>query len=95
MSGRKRVVLHGYLKSLYDGPAEFVVESAAEAIEAFCKQTGALNPKLGKPRHQLRAVGFETAEALYAPTDTEEIHLVPDYAVGKSGLMQILVGAAL
>jgi predicted phage tail protein len=96
LSKRKRVILHGYLKDLWSEPLELEVESAAEAIKAFCQQTGALNPKLGQPRHRIRVVGFDTAEEIFAPTDAEEIHLIPDFAGGKqAGLFQILIGVAL
>lgn len=93
---RKRIVLHGYLRDLWNGPAEFEAESAAEAIRAFCMQTKALNPIPGQGRHRIRAIGFDTVEELMAPTDVEEIHLIPQFAGGKKGgFVQILLGAAL
>lgn len=87
-------MLHGYLEELYPHTIELNARTVAEAINGFCRQTKILNPIPGQDRHCISVLGFETEEALFAPTDVEEIHLVPDFSGGK-GLFRILIGAAL
>lgn len=92
----KKVVLHGELKKYWDGPELwFDVETPLEAIKAFVSQTGTFQPVLGQPSYPVVAVGFEDAISLTSPTDAEEIHLVPDFAGGKSAFLMIAVGALL
>lgn len=90
----KRIVLHGYLKDLYPGELRFDVRSAAEAIKAMCQQTGAFRPIDGR-KHKIRALGFNTKDDLMSPTDKEEIHLIPQFTVGKSPLIQVALGTVL
>lgn len=100
---RKRIILHGYLKGLWSGPAEFEAETAAEAIYAFTRQTKAFNIKPGQSRHCVRVVGFDDVSLLFHPTDVEEIHLVPDFSGGggggggffKIGIGILLIAAAM
>lgn len=92
-----RVVLHGSLKDLW--PHEIPpldVSSAAEAIKALTVQLPVFRRKLGQELHRIAAVGFDTLEALFMPTDAKELHLVPQFAGGKrGGFFQILIGSAL
>lgn len=93
---RKRIVLHGALAKEFTGVAEFAVETVAEAIKAFLVTTGSLRPIPGRPRWSVRAVGFDTVESLFEPTDVEEIHLVPSFCGGKKGgFIQIALGVVL
>ena len=90
----KTVVLHGYLKALYPHPIEVAAKSAADAI-SFLKLIPELTPKMGT-KHSVQIAGFDTKEALYAPTDEKEIHVVPFIGGSKrGGLLQIVIGVAL
>ena len=95
---RVKVVLHGYLRDLYDEPVYIDGDSVAEVINGFCKQTKCLDVPLGVNKHQIRAHGFDTEESLYAPLDQnlEELHLMPDMCGGKSGgFVKIVIGTVL
>lgn len=95
---RRKLILHGALRDLWPaGELELEAESVADAIKGMCAVTGkAFWPKPGQGRHQLRAVGFETVESLFAPTDQREIHLVPAYSGSKEGgFLQIVLGVVL
>lgn len=93
----KRVVLHGYLRSLVPGGVvEVSAETPKEAIEAMCAMTGeAFAPNVRSGRHMMRIVGHETLESLREYTDKEEIHVVPPYDGGKSKWVQIIIGIVL
>ncbi len=93
-----KVVLHGYLKDLYNGPLVFTGFSASEIINGLCKATKAFNPKPGVERHEMSVVGFPTKESLFEPlpADIEELHLVPSMTGGKSGgFFRIVIGVVL
>jgi len=61
----------------------------ADALEGFSRQYENF------PRHMLiEAVGFETEEKLFAPTDAQEVHLIPAMH-GGGAVGKILLGAAL
>ena len=95
---RVKVVLHGYLKDLYDKETFIEGNDVAEIINGFCKQTKSLDVPLGEERHQLRVHGFDTKESLFEPLspDTKEIHLLPDIRGGKGGgFLKVVVGAVL
>lgn len=92
-----KIILHGYLKDLYPHDIVLDASTVAEAINGMCKMTKAFNPKLGEKRHTFQVVGFNSEESLFAPTDKEELHLVPMLFGGKSkgGFIQIAIGVAL
>lgn len=90
----KRIILHGYLKDLFPGELRFDVRSAAEAIKAMCQTTGAFRATDGR-RHKIRAIGFNTKDDLFQATDRDEIHLIPQFNVGKSPVIQIALGTVL
>lgn len=61
----------------------------ADALEGFSRQYENF------PRHMLiEAVGFETEEKLFAPTDAQEVHLIPAMH-GGGAFGKILLGAVL
>lgn len=93
-----RVVLHGYLKNLYEKDIFLSGYSASEIINGMSKMTKAFNPQPGQERHQISVVGFESKESLFEPlpADIEELHLVPAMTGGKKGgFFQIVIGAVL
>lgn len=94
---RRKIILHGRLKELWDGEIIVDTETVAEAIKAMCTITGhAFDPVPGKGRHEIRVVGFDRADDLFVPSDVEEIHLVPAFHGGKSGgFFKIVLGAVL
>ena len=87
---KRRIFLHGYLKGLCPDGLELNTVTVAEAIGALKLP---IDPLEG--RHRVRVLGFDTKEALYSPSDVEEIHLVPDFSGGKGGLLQIIIGTVL
>ena len=92
------IVLHGYLKTLYDQEIKLVARTAAEAINGMCKQLKVFNPKPGQDRHLINVLGFDTKDSLYEDlTPGTELHLFPTFAGGKSGggFIQIVIGAVL
>lgn len=90
-----KIILHGYLKDIAPSGLSFEAANVKEAMELFCNQQEALRAGLGKKMHRVRIAGFETRESLVAPTDVEEIHVVPSLHGGKSGLVQIVIGVVL
>lgn len=93
---KRKIFLHGKLKGLVEDGLEFETETVAEAIEALCKQTRGLNPVPGKGRHIISIVGCEQADQLFAPTNMNEIHLMPALVGGKQGgAFQIILGVVL
>lgn len=92
---RRKIILHGYLKKLWDGPVELVTETVAEAIEAFNKQTKAFEVLPGQRRHEVRVLGIENGRDLFEPNEMEEIHLVPSFTGEKGGFFKIVIGAVL
>jgi predicted phage tail protein len=97
LSHKKRIILHGSLKSLHDGPLEVYADTVAEAIRYLSNKAGLNLLPLDK-RPVVQVVGFDGAESLSKPTDVEEIHVLPAFvgSGGKSGgFMQIVIGAVL
>jgi len=92
-----KVILHGYLKSLYPGDIQLNGSTVAEIINGMCKQTKAFEPELGDDRHTIMVKGFTTKESLDAPLgDINELHLFPAMTGGKSGgFFKIVIGAVL
>lgn len=92
---KKRIILHGHLKKLYDQPIEVEADTVAEAMKAlqFIEE---LRPKDGQP-YPVTIQGVNSEIALYSKTDLEEIHVFPRTggAGGRGGLLQILIGITL
>jgi predicted phage tail protein len=93
---RHKIYLHGYLSGLCPSPVEIEAYTVADAIKILCASTGkALQPNAVTGRHQIKVVGFETAESLYAPCSASDLHLVPNFAGGKSGGFQVILGVVI
>lgn len=90
-----RVVFHGQLATLCPEVYDMRVASVQEAIYAIVSQVPALQAAPNGERYPCRVMGFETIADLYRPTSVEEIHVFPDYTVGKSGWVRIGIGAVL
>jgi predicted phage tail protein len=95
VSKKKKIILHGYLKDLYDLPIEVECETVAEAIRSL-QTIPELVPKNGL-LHPITVQGVNSEIALYAKTPLDEIHVYPRTggAGGKNGMMQIILGIAL
>lgn len=91
----KRIILHGYLKKLYNKPIEVEASSVAEAMR-FLEQIEELKPVDGQP-WPVTIRGIDNQIKLFAPSDVEEIHVYPRRggAGGRGGLLQILLGITL
>src|SRR6185312_10434285 len=84
---------HGALAERVPAPFTFEAMTAVEAIKAFTAQF--LKRSLGQPTYELRVPGFETVEDLCKPlVDDVTLDLVPAFDGEKSGLTQVLIGAA-
>jgi predicted phage tail protein len=90
---RRKLILHGSLKSLAPNGLELEADTVYEAVNGMCKVLG-LKPDLVRGRRQIKVLGFETEELLHAHSDTEELHVFPALA-GGSGLVKTIVGAVL
>lgn len=91
---RKRVILFGSDVPVYECDAD----SAAEAINAFSRQTKVLNPIPGEHRPVFKVLGHDGVEDLLDKTrEDSDIVLVPAMmgGGGRGGFMQILIGAVL
>lgn len=85
-----RIILHGTLAERFGREHEILTNVAAEAIEGLSRQLP------GWPRDlAIDAVGFPTEDLLRAPTDVEELHLMPSMYGGSGGFAKIVIGAAL
>lgn len=93
---RVKVVLHGYLKKLYDGELNLTGFSVAEIINGMCKSTKAFNVGRAEDKHLIKVVGYESYDSLFEPlgADVTELHLVPEMCGGKGGgFLQVALGA--
>jgi predicted phage tail protein len=95
VSTKKKIILHGYLKDLYDLPIEVECETVAEAVRSL-QNIPELAPKNGQ-LHPITVQGVNSEISLYAKTPLDEIHVYPRTggAGGKNGLLQIILGIAL
>lgn len=93
---RRRVFFHGPLKELCPDPVEIDAETVADAIKGITFQLPEFNQG---ERFKIAVVGVESIFNLFSRSfEMEEIHIVPQFAVGKSegvNFVQIVVGAAL
>lgn len=84
-----KLILHGELKKRFGSSVEFNSPNVADALEGFSRQCEDFPTNM-----IIEAVGFETEEKLFAPTDVKEVHLIPAMH-GGGGIGKILLGAAL
>lgn len=90
---KRRIHLHGKLRALYDGVLELDATSVAEAINGFCRILKIrVDPVRG--RMPVKILGFDTAESLYAQSDTVDLHVFPAFS-GAKGIFQVIIGAIL
>lgn len=91
---RRRIFLHGPLKKLSSEPIELEASTVLEAVSGLARvlnlRTNAISERL-----MIKVLGFETAEQLKAVSDTQDLHIVPTLAGGKSAFLQIVIGAVL
>ena len=92
---RRRVYLHGSLKSIHQGPIEVVADTVADAIKKVTLQLPGFKPNAVRGRLRLSVVGHDTLESLFTKGE-EEIHLVHSFSGGKNGgIFMVIIGAAL
>ena len=93
---KKRVYLHGPLEGMAPNGVEIEGSSAKEVIEGLTRQFKGFQRVVGQELVRICVLGFDTVEALVAPTDVTELHLVPSLSGAKDGGgFQIIVGAVL
>ena len=95
-----KIVLHGYLKDLYQGVLELSGNCVSEIINGMCKMTKAFDVGIGQEKHIITVAGYESAESLNEPfsKDIKELHLMPALMGGKSGggaFIKIAIGVVL
>lgn len=84
-----KIVLHGILAEQFGREHVIQTNVPAEAIEGMSRQMA------DWPRDMVvDVIGFTTEELLYAPTDQEEIHIMPAM-FGGGGVVKVIVGAVL
>ena len=94
---KRRIFLHGKLKSLCPDGLEFQAARCRGDLGAD-RVTKAFTPLPGQPRHILRVAGFDTEASLYEPLpdDLTELHFLPPFSGGKGGgFFQIIIGVVL
>lgn len=84
-----KVILHGLLAERFGREHEILTSIPAEAIEGISRQLP------GWPRDLLiDAVGYPGMADLHAPTEDDELHLMPSMH-GGGGVGKIIIGVAL
>jgi predicted phage tail protein len=85
-----KIILHGILAERFGAEHEINTSVPADAIEGLSRQI------TDWPRDLLiDVIGFETEEALRAPTAAGEIHLMPAMRGGGGKWGKIIIGSAL
>jgi predicted phage tail protein len=91
-----KVFLHGYLASFHEGPITLDAETPAKAVEHVTRLLPQFQPRLIEGPHRIEVIGHRSIESLMAPLEVDELHIIPQFSVGKNGgYVQIAVGAAL
>lgn len=93
---KKKIILHGYLRDLYDQEIEVEAETIAEAMRSL-QHIPELAPKNGLP-YPVTIKGVESEIQLFAQSDMTEVHVFPQTtgAGGKNGaLTRIIIGITL
>lgn len=91
---KRTLYFHGRLKDLVPEPVVFHASTIAEAIRGVTSQIPGFKPAVGKPREVLRIEGCDTDLALFAKSETEEIHIYPAF-VGAGGAAKIIIGVVM
>lgn len=92
----KTIIFEGYLKNLYPNGIRLEADSPAEAILGLQNFPGFR--KEDEVLHQVELPDFPSRDSIFAPTDKEEIRVVPAIAGAggkKGGFMQIILGVVL
>ena len=93
---RRKVFLHGTLKSIHDGPIEVVADTVAQVIKIVSLQLPGFQPNAITGYRRIQVAGCDTLDELMADWPHEEIHIFPQFNGAKSGgLMEVLIGVAL
>lgn len=90
-----KLILHGIFARDYGPSVDIEAGSVAEALTAFSQQVGFYGDRLIADRPLARVIGYDTEEALRAPSTVEEVHVVPAMFGGGGKFAQILLGAIL
>ena len=90
-----KLILHGIFARDYGPSVDIEASSVAEALTAFSRQVGFYADRLIADRPVARVIGYDTEEALRAPSTVEEVHVVPAMFGGGGKFGQILIGLAL
>lgn len=85
-----KLILHGQLADQFGAEFSFTTETVADAIEGLSRQLPDWPREL-----VIEAVGFATEEALRAPTEANEVHLIPAMYGGGGKFGAIVLGAAM
>lgn len=92
----RRIHLHGSLAKIHPGPIEVFAETVAEALKSISMQLPGFRPDPINGRKRVQVLGFDTVESLVTPSDTQDIHVYPQFNGGKNGgFVQIGIGALL
>ena len=93
---RRRVHLIGPFKAYHDGPIEVEAATVWDAVEAVTSQIRGFAPDPVRGRQRIMLPGFPTIESMKAPSDVEDIYIMPAILFGKNGgLVQTIIGVAL
>jgi predicted phage tail protein len=93
---RRRVHLCGPFKAYHDGPIEIEATSVWEAVDAVTRQVRGFTPDPIKGRQRIQVPGFKSFDEMKAPSDVEDIYILPAMTFGKnSGLVQTIIGVTL
>lgn len=90
-----KLILHGIFARDYGPSVTIEAGSVAEALEAWSRQVGFYDDRLTCDRPAARVIGFDSEEALRAPTDVGEVHVVPAMFGGGGKFTQIIIGAIM
>jgi len=89
---KRQIILHGYLKELYDKPIEIVADTVAEAMRSLqqIKELRSDQP------HPVTIGGVDSHAALFSRSDMEEIHVYPRTGGSiDNPFVQIVLGVTL
>jgi predicted phage tail protein len=91
-----KIVLHGALRKLQEQPVEIEAKTPLEALKIYFTQAKQFRRPPGQRPWRVKVVGYTDA-ALDLPVNDNELHVVPDFNVGKDamGFIEIVVGAVI
>lgn len=98
---RRKIILHGKLKELYDGEIQFYVDSVAEAIRALCYQVKGFKEEIVEGHYRVYIGGDRPENSIdesvlnFNLGDTRDIHIQPVLEGAKGGGGKIIAGIAL